>query len=860
MDPRVRGGSLAPKGPMASQDLKAPQAPPARTGSRDTLDSAEKWVSKARQALLVPQVLWALRALLVSQVPWGNVDTQGPPVLPVSRGCQAPLARKEPREIPAPLAPQAKTAQLGCAASLVNGGCPAPRDPLAREAAQGKVAPSVPPGDLDPRGPQALLERRAFLARKAPLALLAVMASRALWVCLALQGPQGVLVKMVTRARLGIQARRAPRATKESTVPLAPLAQWGPLGSLELQARTGSQVLGAPKGTSGLRVMRAPVASMAHPAPSACRAFLAQLVRKGRQEMWGPWALLAPPAPVAQLDPPELMVSLESQGPPGSPGSQASRVHEGNEVRKEKLELLVWLDPLVGKDPWEMTGPRATLVLLVSLEIRAPLVRWAPGARMVPRANVARTVSQASQALQVPQGPAGSPGPEGRQGEKGAKGEPGLLGAPGKTGPVGPQGPPGKQGPDGLRGLPGSVGEQGKPGVTGQAGPPGPVGPPGLPGLKGDTGAKGEKGHPGLIGLIGPPGEQGEKGDRGLPGPQGTTGQKGETGIPGATGPLGPAGPPGLPGPAGPKGAKGAMGPAGPKGERGTPGPPGHPGPPGEVIQPLPIQLPKKSKRSIDASRLMEEEEKEEEAEDEAGLGRRARTAEGMEEVFGSLHAIKQEIEQLRRPDGTRDSPARTCQDLQLCRPGLPDGEYWIDPNQGCARDAFKVFCNFTAGGETCVFPSKEIEVVPMSAWEDEKPQTWYSQFQQGSKFSYMDAEGQALGVVQLTFLRLLSVAAHQNFTYHCHRSVAWQGPGTAGYLHALHFRGANEDDLSHDTSPYIKALMDGCAARKGPERTVLEVHTPRVEQLPLADVRVVDFGESGQRFGFTLGPVCFLG
>lgn len=38
-----------------------------------------------------------------------------------------------------------------------------------------------------------------YRARKAPLALLAVMASRALWVCLALQGPQGVLVKMVTR-------------------------------------------------------------------------------------------------------------------------------------------------------------------------------------------------------------------------------------------------------------------------------------------------------------------------------------------------------------------------------------------------------------------------------------------------------------------------------------------------------------------------------------------------------------------------------------------------------------------------------------------------------------------------------------
>lgn len=39
-------------------------------------------------------------------------------------------------------------------------------------------------------------------------------------------------------------------------------------------------------------------------------------------------------------------------------------------------------------------------------------------------------------------------------------------------------------------------------------------------------------------------------------------------------------------------------------------------------------------------------------------------------------------------------------------------GEYWIDPNQGCARDSIKVFCNFTAGVETCLYPSKAVENV----------------------------------------------------------------------------------------------------------------------------------------------------
>lgn len=78
-----------------------------------------------------------------------------------------------------------------------------------------------------------------------------------------------------------------------------------------------------------------------------------------------------------------------------------------------------------------------------------------------------------------------------------------------------------------------------------------------------------------------------------------------------------------------------------------------------------------------------------------------------------------------------------------------------------------------------------------------------------------MDADGRPLGVVQLSFLRLLSTSARQNFTYHCQHSVAWHSSGSPaleGYQQALRFRGANEDDLSYDNSPYVKALVDSCA------------------------------------------------
>lgn len=440
------------------------------------------------------------------------------------------------------------------------------------------------------------------------------------------------------------------------------------------------------------------------------------------------------------------------------------------------------------------------------------------------------------------------------------QGDPGANGPPGKTGPVGPQGQPGKPGTEGLRGLPGSVGEQGSPGLAGQKGPPGPLGPPGLPGLRGEGGDKGEKGHSGLIGLIGPTGEQGEKGDRGLPGPQGTHGYKGETGVSGGTGPIGPGGPAGMPGPQGVKGAKGATGGAGPKGEKGVSGPPGPPGPPGDVIQPLPIQISKKSKRSIDASRMLSETDAEAVAADATGT-EFLTGSEGMEEIFGSLNSLRQEIETMRFPLGTKDSPARTCQDLKLGQPELKDGEYWIDPNQGCSRDSLKVFCNFTAGGETCLYPSKSADTVKLSFWTTEKPGSWYSEFATGSKLSYVDSNGEPIGVVQLGFLRLLSVQARQNLTYHCHRSVAWADrTANNGHKRALHFQGANDEDLSYETSPYIKALVDGCSYRKGFDRTVVEVNTPQVEQLPLRDLKITDFGESNQKFGFEVGPVCFLG
>lgn len=80
-----------------------------------------------------------------------------------------------------------------------------------------------------------------------------------------------------------------------------------------------------------------------------------------------------------------------------------------------------------------------------------------------------------------------------------------------------------------------------------------------------------------------------------------------------------------------------------------------------------------------------------------------------------------------------------------------------------------------------------------------------------------MDAEGNPVGVVQMTFLRLLSASAHQNITYNCYQSVAWQDAATGGYDKAMRFLGSNDEEMSYDNSPYIRALVDGCAVSAPP-------------------------------------------
>lgn len=54
--------------------------------------------------------------------------------------------------------------------------------------------------------------------------------------------------------------------------------------------------------------------------------------------------------------------------------------------------------------------------------------------------------------------------------------------------------------------------------------------------------------------------------------------------------------------------------------------------------------------------------------------------------------------------------------------------------------------------------------------------------------------------------------------------------------------------------------LSSASQTKKGYQKTVLEIDTPKVEQVPIVDIMFNDFGEASQKFGFEVGPACFLG
>ncbi|XP_076131566.1 collagen alpha-1(XI) chain-like [Alosa pseudoharengus] len=312
----------------------------------------------------------------------------------------------------------------------------------------------------------------------------------------------------------------------------------------------------------------------------------------------------------------------------------------------------------------------------------------------------------------------------------------------------------------------------------------------------------GKKGHPGLKGRSGPKGIQGDIGPRGPPGPRGF---------------------PGLPGLFGIKGIKGFQGMPGAKGVTGPQGPPGKPGSPGgRTLQRIPGLYDRRGSQNT--------------------MVRRTQHDQGEQEEFSW-------------PLGTKENPAATCKELGLMHPHLEDGFFYMDPNQGCPFDALHVFCNFTAGGLTCLHPNKS-QISGKWSSDIQKSKTsvyWFSQLHDGSRFKYTD-----LDVVQLRFLRLHSNSAVQQVTIECnstHNRTTNQRRASQRVLHLL------GDSLREISGAHAKVSRNGC-------EVVVQVRVegnselPRgdMELLPLRDLGIENRGDHWERdISAALGPLCFL-
>ncbi|CAO2600347.1 Collagen alpha-1(XXIV) chain, partial [Lemmus lemmus] len=392
------------------------------------------------------------------------------------------------------------------------------------------------------------------------------------------------------------------------------------------------------------------------------------------------------------------------------------------------------------------------------------------------------------------------------QGVTGIPGRSGLAGSPGPRGGKGLPGPPGSPGVPGPKGEQGLPGQPGIPGQRGQRGAQGDQGRRGESGLKGQPGEHGDQGLTGFQGFPGPRGPEGDAGIVGIAGPKGPTGQRGNTGPLGREGIIGPTG---GTGPRGEKGFRGETGPQGPRGQPGPPGPPGAPGPRRQMDIHAAIQALVASNSALQMESYQNTE---------------VTLINHNAEIFKTLTYLSSLLSSMKKPLGTRDNPARICKDLLSCEYELSDGKYWIDPNLGCSSDAFEVFCNFSAGGQTCLSP---VSVTKLAF---------------------------GVGRVQMNFLHLLSTEATHIVTVHC-RSTQAAGPGLP-----VSFKGWNGQIFEENTLLEPKVLSDDCKIQDGSWRKAQFLfHTQNPNQLPVIEVQNPPHLGTQQKLHIESSSVCFL-
>lgn len=214
-------------------------------------------------------------------------------------------------------------------------------------------------------------------------------------------------------------------------------------------------------------------------------------------------------------------------------------------------------------------------------------------------------------------------------------------------------------------------------------------------------------------------------------------------------------------------------------------------------------------------------------------------------EVYEGLNFAREALTRLGRQNGKRTSPGRTCRDIKEQNPDFKNGQYWIDPNEGSARDAILVYCQMEEG-ETCLLPSPTVYENQRWTKDTRRGQYFMDDINGHKEFTYKVDRG------QLKFLQMHSQTATQTITYHCRNSEAY---GTR--LSAL-----TGDELDTAEGRFKKTtfvnVRDSCVMDNEWHNATYNVHTQKTDLLPITDMLIFDVGRPDQEFGVELGNVCF--
>lgn len=223
------------------------------------------------------------------------------------------------------------------------------------------------------------------------------------------------------------------------------------------------------------------------------------------------------------------------------------------------------------------------------------------------------------------------------------------------------------------------------------------------------------------------------------------------------------------------------------------------------------------------------------------------------EMVIKFYKELRSSFESFSAPDGSKDTPAKTCRDLHTALPDKPSGEYWIDPNAGDPNDAILVHCDMDRLA-TCVTPKPQVSEVINHITSERM--TWFSDIPLetgGFQLTYKADSN------QITFLQMLSSKASQNITYHCFDSIAYNNARRDNVRQGIQLLTWNDLEMKPRGKFKYSVPVDDCQHKKREwAQTVVSVEDTKPARLPIVDVAIKDIGNARQKFKLEIGPVCY--